>query len=154
MIDWLNRDGDVEVPSSDWWTGLPGTDWRNSEGEGMREVADRMLAMMGVVVYYRPDLSAVDYNGGWGRQPEKIYEEFLSWLTPLETERQDPIDGYIRRRCLIEALAARPPGTEWREIIRIARWLYRKAWKMEDTPDLDRRPTFGRRRLKGVSATA
>jgi hypothetical protein len=153
VIAWLNREDDSEVPASDWWAGLPGTDWRYPEGGDMREVADRMIASQAVIVFYQPDLSNVDYWGGWGKQPEKAFKDFMQWLTPITTERQDPIDGYLRRRCLINALNARTPGTDPLTIVKIARSLYERAWNPEATPDTDRRPLLGRKRLRGVGVS-
>jgi hypothetical protein len=154
VIGWMSRDGGEEVPRSDWWKGLPGTEWGYAEGPGERGEADRWLASEAVLNFYTPDLTQLGFHGHWGNQAEAVYKWFLDWLTPTETERQDPKDGFYRRRALIGALNATPPGTDPSKIVVVAKFLYLRGYKDVGMPEPARRPHGGRRRLRGVTVGA
>jgi hypothetical protein len=110
--------------TSGWWHGLPGTDWAAPLPHGLRATADQVLAVTAVMTFWRPGLAAADSYGGLGRTGNKALALLADFLTPAEGEPTDDLDGFIRRRALIQALDARVPGTRPEDIIHDAAILY------------------------------
>jgi hypothetical protein len=109
------------APVSEWWTGLPGNDWRAREHD--RDFADRMTALACATRLLAPDMNHISWGLG---KADHLARDMLRWLQD-DKDRHDAIHGYVRRLVLCLACQQAPAGTELREVVRLADQMYKFA---------------------------
>jgi hypothetical protein len=104
---------------SDWWSGLPGLDWRAQEHD--RDFADRMTALACATHLLAPDMEHVSWGLG---KVDRLARDLFRWL---QSGNRDPIDGYVRRMVLCLACQQAPARTELTQVVRLANEMYKFA---------------------------